>query len=185
MKMDLSPVRDDPKSHGAKPLSVPQPASLAADASYAVPPHDCKITSFKSAASTPLPPRRAHPCSLQRANVRLLRGQPLCSAGEFGMVVERILGESEERGWTPNAVTYNIYMSALCRMGFADVAFRQFRIMRKRGLSPTVETVNILFDCLCRGSRFIEAESWLERSELGWDVDVFCYNTALSCLCFS
>jgi pentatricopeptide repeat protein len=106
----------------------------------------------------------------------------LCSVGEFS-IVERILGESEQRGWTPNAVTYNIYMSALCRMGFADEAFQQFCIMQKRGLSPTVETVNILFDCLCRGSRFTEAESLLEHSELGWDVDVFCYNTLMSRLC--
>jgi pentatricopeptide repeat protein len=106
----------------------------------------------------------------------------LCSVGEFGMV-ERILEESEDKGWTPNAVTYNIYMSALCRMGFLDEAFRQFQIMESGGLSPTVETVNILFDCLCRGSMFTEAESLLGCEELGWDVDVFCYNTLMSRLC--
>jgi len=69
-------------------------------------------------------------------------------------------------------------------MGFLDEAFRQVDIMRSRGLSMTVETVNILFDCLCRDSRFSEAVCLLEYSgELGWEVDVFCYNTLMSRLC--
>lgn len=98
--------------------------------------------------------------------------------------MERILGESEAKGWTSNVVTYNIYMSALCRMGFLDEAFRQVDVMNSRGVSMTIETVNILFDCLCRGSMFSEALTLLECSEeLNWDVDVFCYNTMMSRLC--
>jgi pentatricopeptide repeat protein len=95
--------------------------------------------------------------------------QGLCRVGEFGKV-EQILGESEAKGWTPNAVTYSIYMSALCRMGLLDEAFRQVDVMLSRGVSMTVETVNILFDCLCRDSMFSEAVSFLEYSEeLNWE----------------
>ncbi|TVU20902.1 hypothetical protein EJB05_30504, partial [Eragrostis curvula] len=104
----------------------------------------------------------------------------LCSVGEFDMV-ETMLVESEVKGWTPNAVTFNIYMSALRRMGRLDEAFRQFDVMRSRGLFPTVETVNIVFDCLCQDSMFSEAVYLLEHSEeLGWDADLFCYNTLMS-----
>ncbi|TVU20928.1 hypothetical protein EJB05_30534, partial [Eragrostis curvula] len=75
----------------------------------------------------------------------------LCSVGEFDMV-ETMLVESEVKGWTPNAVTFNIYMSALRRMGRLDEAFRQFDKQ-----------------CTC----------W-NGEELGWDADLFCYNTLMS-----
>ncbi|KAG8097002.1 hypothetical protein GUJ93_ZPchr0013g35641 [Zizania palustris] len=108
---------------------------------------------------------------------------------DFQLVQEALgfLDHMLENGPRPTVRSFTAILRTYCeqgRMGFLEEAFRQADVMRSRGLSMTTETVHILFDCLCRDSRFSEAVCLLELSEeLGWDVDVFCYNTLMSRLC--
>lgn len=100
------------------------------------------------------------------------------------MGYQQVLKQAEEEvsTWKPNSVTYNVYISGLCRAGMLSGAFRQVDTMRKKGLQPTIETLNILFDCLCRDpSTVYKAKELLERSgELEWEVDSFFYNTLMN-----
>ncbi|KAJ3681397.1 hypothetical protein LUZ60_015886 [Juncus effusus] len=106
----------------------------------------------------------------------------LCLVRDFDSV-EQVLRESEgdESKWKPNSVTYNVYISALCRAGIYTEAFHQILVMREKNLKPTLETLNILFDCLCSDPNTVfEAFELLEMSkDLNWQPDSFFYNTLM------
>ncbi|KAF8730516.1 hypothetical protein HU200_016930 [Digitaria exilis] len=106
--------------------------------------------------------------------------------------VYRLFKTMADEGCAPDAAAYNCLIWMLCDSQRVEEAWGVLDWMIESGIYPTArsytailrgysETVNILFDCLCRDSRFSEAVCLLEYSEeLGWDVDVFCYNTLMS-----
>ncbi|RCV45887.1 hypothetical protein SETIT_9G489600v2, partial [Setaria italica] len=131
-----------------------------------------------------------HPPTVSTFTAMLKAHGPVSANGVY-----HIFGAMIAVGCAPDAAAYNCLISILCDNQRVEEALGILEFMADNEIRPTIrsytavlrgysETVNILFDCLCRDTRFSEAVCLLECSgKLGWEVDVFCYNTLMSRLC--
>jgi pentatricopeptide repeat protein len=80
----------------------------------------------------------------------------------------------------PDAVTYSTYIAGLCWCGHVEDAFQQLEVMVAKGLQLTVVGLNILLDHAAQELDMSVGNEVLERcEELGFEVDVVTYNTAM------
>uniref|UniRef100_A0A2K2BKH4 Pentacotripeptide-repeat region of PRORP domain-containing protein n=1 Tax=Populus trichocarpa TaxID=3694 RepID=A0A2K2BKH4_POPTR len=77
---------------------------------------------------------------------------------------DKVLDETQERGYRPSLRTYEAKVTALCRQGNSAIAVSYLKRMAKQvGCVANQETYGILVDGLCRDGRFVEASKVLEE----------------------
>nr|UPT49369.1 pentatricopeptide repeat protein AaPPR339 [Agave angustifolia]UPT49952.1 pentatricopeptide repeat protein AaPPR1568 [Agave angustifolia] len=81
--------------------------------------------------------------------------------GLFERVMEAF--EKAPDSITPNGISYNILIKALCDKGDLDAALKLLDTMEEKGFSPGLVTYNILLNAFYGNARFSDAENVWDR----------------------
>ncbi|KAL6990862.1 hypothetical protein U1Q18_008985 [Sarracenia purpurea var. burkii] len=102
---------------------------------------------------------------------------------KFDQMCELLRDLPDKLSITPDKVSYNIIIKALCELGSFDSALSVIDEMDKRELEPDVITFNTLLDAFYRNGRFSDAENlWALMKDKNVVPDVRSYNPKLRAL---
>ncbi|KAJ7010277.1 pentatricopeptide repeat-containing protein [Populus alba x Populus x berolinensis] len=85
---------------------------------------------------------------------------------------------------SPNVLTFNLVIKAMCKVGLVDDAIQVFRDMTIRKCEPDVYTYCTLMDGLCKADRIDEAVSLLDEMQIdGCFPSLVTFNVLINGLC--
>ncbi|KAK9937242.1 hypothetical protein M0R45_014045 [Rubus argutus] len=85
---------------------------------------------------------------------------------------------------SPNVLSYNLIIKAMCRFGLVDKAVEKFREMPVRGCTPDVFTYCTLMDGLCKENRIDEAVFLLDEMQIeGCSPSPATFNVLIDAIC--
>lgn len=106
--------------------------------------------------------------------------------GCFSQALEfysRVMG-SKNASISPNLLTFNLVIKALCKLGLVDRAIEMLREMPDRKCTPDVFTYGTLMDGLCRENRIDEAVLLLDEMQIeGCLPSAPTYNVLINAMC--
>ncbi|KAH0454966.1 hypothetical protein IEQ34_016890 [Dendrobium chrysotoxum] len=102
-------------------------------------------------------------------------------AGDYSRVVTTFRDvPAGDASITPNLISYNILIKALCEKGDLDAALDSLVLMEKNGISSDLISFNILLKGLYESKRFSDAENiWNRMARENIQPDIKCFNAKM------